>query len=287
MTGPGSPVAQLRRLRAVLRQEREAHGLTQKDVADALDWSTSKLIRIERGPVGISVTDLKALLLHYGVTEASRVDELVAMVRATKTPGWWQKYRDTLPSQFITLLGLEASSVRLRQFQGMLVPGLLQTRAYADAIIKTIDTDPKIIENGLAARMERQKMLGPDGPECFFIVDQSVLHRQIGDAEVMRDQLRQLIDRAGQPNITIQVVPFSAGFHAGMRGAFEIFELSEEQNDYAVDIEQPYEDTLLEEPSVETLEYVNIFMQLEKVALPPAESVQMIEQTLVQMRGAS
>jgi transcriptional regulator with XRE-family HTH domain len=282
-----TPVAQLRRLRGVLRQEREAQGLTQKEVADALDWSTSKVIRIERGPVGISVTDLKALLLQYRVTDTNRVDQLVEMARAAKRPAWWQEYRDIYPSQFINFLGLEASSIRIRQFQSLLVPGLLQIPDYARALMAATMTDAERIQRGVNVRMERQQLRTPDGPELFFILDESVLLRQIGDAEVMRDQLRQLVDLSAEPNITLQVLPFAAGIHRGMSSSFEIFELSDEENDFAVLIEQPYEDTLLDEPSEATRQYVNIFMEMEKIALPPDRSVELIERAITRIGGAS
>jgi len=283
MTRAGTPVAQLRRLRGVLRQERESTGLTQKDVADALDWSLSKLIRIEKGPVGISVTDLKALLLQYQITDKDRVNQLVEMARGARQPAWWDKYRDMSSPQFLRFLGLEASAIRLRQLQITVVPGILQVPEYARTMITPTETVADRIDRGVAIRMERQKLIGADGPEMFFIVDESVLHRSIGGPDVMRAQLLRLIELSDQPNVGIQVLPFTAGMHQGMRSSFEIFELSEAENDYALLIEQPYQDTLIDETSDEVVEYVNLFMELEKLALSPDDSVQLIERVLAQM----
>jgi transcriptional regulator with XRE-family HTH domain len=266
---------------------REASGLTQRDVADALDWSLSKLIRIEKGPVGISVTDVKALLLQYRVTDDHRVDELVEMARAAKRPAWWHKYRDMYSSQFLTFLGLEASSVRIRQSQSLVVPGLLQTEGYARGVIAASESDPDLVGRGVALRLERQQLIGPDGPELFFILDESVLYRLIGDAEVMRGQLHRLVELAGKPSISIQVLPFTAGRHRGVASSFTIFELSEEYGDYSLLIEQPYEDTLIEEPSDQTKEYVAIFRELEKIALSQAESVKLIEKVIGRTGGVS
>ena len=283
MTRAGTPVAQLRRLRGVLRQQRETTGLTQREVADALDWSLSKLIRIEKGPVGISVTDLKALLLQYQITDADRVNELVDMARGARQPAWWDDYRDMAPPQFIRFLGLESSAIRLRQFQILVVPGLLQTPDYARTLIVPAEPVPGRVDRWVQARMNRQKLIGPDGPEMFFVLDESVLQRSIGGPEVMRGQLLRLLELADQPNVTIQVVPFSAGMHEGMRSSFEIFQMSDAENDFAVLIEQPYQDTLIDETSDEVLEYVNIFMELEKVALSPDDSAQLIERVLANM----
>jgi transcriptional regulator with XRE-family HTH domain len=265
----------------VLRRERDRLQLTQKDVAEALDWSPSKLIRIENGTVGISITDLKALLLHYKITDEARVDELVGMARAGKEQAWWHKYRDNHSLQFLTFLGLEASAIRIRQSQGLVVPGLLQTRAYAEAMVAA-EPDAKRREDGVTVRLERQKLLGKDGPELIFILDESVLHRRVGSAAVMREQLLQLKEKAAMPNVSLQVVPFSAGRHRGLLSSFEIFELSTQEDDYALLLEQPYKDVLIEDSSEETREYVGIFRELEKIALSGAETIELIEKVLQQ-----
>lgn len=283
----GNPISQLRKLRAELRQQREAVRLTQKEVADALDWSPSKLIRIEKGPVGISVTDVRALLQHYGVTESDRVHELVEMARASKKPTWWHQYRDHYSSQFFTFLALESSSIRLRQFQGLVIPGLLQHPDYTRALMGTAMPDPDDVQRGFDIRTTRQQLLDDTDRESFFIVDEAVLHRVVGSPEIMRAQLRKLIEVGELPNVTVYVLPFSAGAHKGMKGSFEIIELSESQDDYALLLEQPYADRLIEETSDETREYVSIFLELEKIAPSPTESVAIIERVLATFGGES
>ena len=129
-----TPLGEHRRLMVELRQARDGLKQTQREVAEALEWSTSKLIRIENGSVGISVTDLRALLLHYGVTEQVHVERLVGMARASKKSMWWHEFREYLPQQFATFLGLEASASTIRQFQGLLVPGLLQSQSYIQTL---------------------------------------------------------------------------------------------------------------------------------------------------------
>ncbi|HEY1572117.1 MAG TPA: helix-turn-helix transcriptional regulator [Pseudonocardiaceae bacterium] len=270
-----NPTSQLRRLRTELRQRRDAVQLTQREVAEALDWSPSKVIRIERGPVGISVTDVRALLQHYRVTDAQQVEMLVDLARASKKPAWWHQYRDDYSAQFITFLGLEASSVRIRQFQGYVVPGLLQHPDYIRALV-TRTTD---LDRDVAMRRNRQNLIG-EGPELNFIVDEAVLHRIIGSPEIMRTQLRWLVQQQAQPNVTIQVVPFSVGVHNGMKGSFTILELSDEQDDYALLLEQSYEDRLIEDTSDETRQFVQIFSELKQIALSPADSVALVERVI-------
>jgi transcriptional regulator with XRE-family HTH domain len=282
MTRGVTPLSQLRRLRSELRQERDKLRLTQKDVADALDWSPSKLIRIENGTVGISITDLKALLLNYKIINEDRVDELVAMARAGKEQAWWHKYRDNYSKQFLTFLGLESSAIRLRQFQSLAVPGILQTRDYARVLVSQGLADEERIQTGVAVRLQRQKLLEPGGPDSYFILDESVLRRRVGSPEIMREQLNRLKELAALPNVTIQVVPFAAGRHRGLLGSFEIFELSDQEDDYALLLEQPYKDVLIEDSSEETREYVVIFRELEKVALGEEESVKFIDKVLAE-----
>ena len=281
-----TPVSQLRRLRGELRQTRESLRLTQREVAEALDWSSSKLIRIENGPVGISVTDVRALLHHYKITAEDRVEQLVEMARASKRPAWWHRYRDIYSKRFLDFLGLEASSIRMRQFQGLVMPGLLQTPDYARALLHFYLSDEERITRGVAVRMERQVLLGPDGPQLFFIVDEAVLRRMIGGPEVMRSQLRHLKTLAAQPSVSIQAIPFSAGVHKGMKSSFEIFELSDQEDDYALLLEQPYDDVLIDESSEETREYVSIFFELEKVAYSRADTLKLIDRVLDQMEDS-
>jgi transcriptional regulator with XRE-family HTH domain len=281
-----TPVRQLRRLRVELRRRRDALRLTRKEVAEALDWSASKLIRIERGPVGISVTDVRALLQHYRVTDAARVDALVEMARASKKPVWWHQYREFYAPAFLTFIGLEASSVRVRQFQGLVVPGLLQHRDYAGAMIGSRKPDDQRVVLATDVRMNRQQLLEREGHESSFIIDESVLYRMIGSPDVMRAQLNHLIELGERPNVTIQVVPFSVGTHKGMKGSFELLELSESQDDYAVLLEQPYEDHLIEDTSDETREYVHIFGELEKIALSPVDSAALIRTVIASTGGA-
>ena len=279
-----TPSAEHRRLRGQLRRAREAAKLTQKDVAEALEWSTSKLIRIENGSVGISITDLKALLLHYEITDPGAVDRFVEMARASKKSAWWQEYRSHIGQAFLSFIGLEASALRVRQYQNLLVPGLLQTEAYIGNLAAIGARNEEHARLITEVRARRQDLITAEGGvEAFFIMDESVLYRQIGDHAVMREQLLRIKDRAEQPNISVQIVPFNAGVHRGMKSSFEIMEISEQPDDYALLLETVYKDQLIPDPTDETREFFQIFLELEKLALPATESMQLIGKRLEEM----
>ncbi|MFC0432659.1 helix-turn-helix transcriptional regulator [Kutzneria buriramensis] len=280
-----TPLSEQRKLRRVLRQAREGKGMTQKDVTDALDWSPSKLIRIENGAVGISVTDLKALLLHYGVTDTVRVDELVQMLRFSKQSAWWQKYRDLGDSTWLAWLGIEWSAIRICQFQNLVVPGLLQSPGYIRALMALGSPAPETKERFIDLRLQRQKLIElDDGPEMSFVLDEVTLHRVIGDVATTREQLRHLREVvATRPKVSVRVLPFDGGVHKGMESSFSIYELSDEPNDYALQMDGAVKDRLLVDPSDETNEYVHVFAELEKVALPAGETVKIIDRRLAEL----
>lgn len=281
MVRPGeTPQSEHRRLMVALRQAREARQLTQKDVADALEWSASKLIRIERGAVGISVTDLKALLLQYEITDVDEVDRMVAMARASKKAAWWQEYREMLPQDFYTFIGLEASAARIRQYHGLVVPGLIQSEGYIKAILGSGRDSPEVARRGLEVRLRRQELLTENGPECLFLVDEAVLYRQLGDDAVMREQLTKFLDYADHPRVRIRILPFAGGVHRAMKNYFEILELSGEPDDYALLVDHAYKDQLLQVPNDETRTFVELFRVLKANALSAADSHRVIEARL-------
>lgn len=279
-----SPVAQQRKLLSVLKDARDALDYTQQSVADALDWSPSKVLRIEQGKSGISVTDLKALLLHYGITDPVQVAELVELARATKRPSWMSQHKG-FGKDFVQFVELESVAIRCRYVQASIISGLLQTRAYATAMVGADGADPATVERGVEVRLHRQEILGPDGPEIFMIIDESAFHRVVGGPEVMREQLLHIKDVAAYDNVSVQVVPFSAGVHSAMKGSFSILELSEDEEDFTLFLEQVYSDTLLNDDSERVREYLNYFFQLEKFALPASETPRIIDERLKHLGG--
>ena len=229
-----SPVVQRRRLRTELRKARQDAGLTQEQVADAMDWSLSKVIRIEAGTVGISTTDLKALLSHYQIDDPDLTSQLVALARAARERSWWSVYRDAAPPGVLQLIGYEAASYIIRNFETLLIPGLLQTEDYARAVVMTLEegATAERVNTSVEIRMRRQEQLDRDDPPLlFFILDEAVVRRLIGGRDVMRRQIHSLIEAAAKPNVTIEVVPFSAGTHPGLRGPFVIIEFPDPGDD--------------------------------------------------------
>ncbi len=282
MTRAHSPVVSQRRVLAEIREAREALQLTQKDVAEALDWSTSKLIRIENGTVGLSITDLKALLLHYGITDRDRVETYVAMAKAGREPGWWDQFKRTSSPEFVKFLGLESAAVILRQYQLHLVPGLLQVPEYTRSLVVQATGDTEVQERRIRLRTQRQERLEDPELEHFFILDESVLHRRVTDGESWRKQLTHLREVARKPNVTVQVLPFKAGWVEGMQSSFELLQLSEQANDLFLNLEQPDGDVFFDDVigAEKAAQFIRIFYRLEDAALSPDETPDFIDQML-------
>ena len=221
------PVVQRRRLRTELRRARQEAGLTQEAVAAEMDWSLSKIIRIETGSVGISTNDLTALLRLYHFVDAARIRELVALAREARQQSWWSKYRGSVPPAFFQFIEYEAAASFIREYQPLLIPGLLQTEEYATAVVRQYrdDFSPKTIKARVEIRMMRQQLIEQSrSPLLFFILDEAVVQRLIGDENLRRAQVERLISMAKRSNVTIEIVPFRAGIHRAMGENFSILE---------------------------------------------------------------
>lgn len=274
MAQGGTPVVQQRRLRAELRRARDAAGRTQKDVAGALGWSTSKVIRIETGAVAVSTSDVMALLHYYGIKD-DRAEELLAVTRA-KEEMWWDKYA-YFGQAFLNMLSYETSASHIRQFQNLVVPGLLQTREYAQAVMEAYTPDSKMVADGMTVRMRRQDLLTEDGPEYTVVLDESVVRRRVKDTRVQLDQLVKLRKQAGHPRISIQVVPFTAGVVAAMRVSFAIFEFPSDEEDHVVNIEHPHQMALIRDDAEVASDYLESFSDLQDIALSTEESAKFLD----------
>ena len=225
MTPLQNPVVGRKRLRIALRRAREASGRTQEQVADAMDWSLSKVIRIETGAVSVSVNDVRALLNLYSVMDKTRVAEIIELARVARLRPWWYAYRDHYSQAFQSYLDLEAGAKLLKFWQPSIVPGLLQTEAYARAVI-SLGYDPSAtdeIDRRARLRMERkQLLLRPDAPKLWAVLDEAVLRRPIGGVDVLRGQIQSLIELTDLPGVRLQVMPFASGGHAASGGAFSL-----------------------------------------------------------------
>ncbi|MDX3194020.1 helix-turn-helix transcriptional regulator [Streptomyces sp. MN03-5084-2B] len=282
MTRAHSPVASQRRVLGAVREAREALQLTQKDVAEALDWSVSKLIRIENGSVGLSITDLKALLLHYGITDRDRVETYVAMAKAGRQPGWWDGYKQTSSPEFLKFLGLESAAVIIRQYQLHLIPGLLQVPEYTRSLVAKNTGDPDEQDRRINLRTERQKRLQDTELEHFFVLDESVLRRRVTDVEGWRSQLHRLREVSQQSNVTLRILPFEAGWIDGMQSSFELLQLSELENDLFLNLSQPDGDLFFDDVigAEKAAQFSRIFYRLEDAALTPEDTPGFIDKML-------
>ncbi|MEU6850631.1 helix-turn-helix transcriptional regulator [Actinacidiphila alni] len=240
-----SPVVRRRRLGLELRALRELAGLKGDEAAKRLKWSNSKLSRIELGRSPVTPADVTKLLDLYDVRDDERRDELAKLNREAKRKGWWQLYSD-IP--YSTYIGLEAEASTVLTYQHV-IPGLLQTEDYAKAINEatmmglTVDA----LEARLEVRMQRQGVLTkPDPLELRAVLDEAALRRVVGGKEVMAAQLELLLALGEQPNIIIQVIPFSAGAHHGtLVGPFNILQYTHPADPDVVYLEgssDPYPD---------------------------------------------
>jgi transcriptional regulator with XRE-family HTH domain len=273
-----SPTARGRRLRYELRRLREEAGLTHSDVGRLLEWSPSKVSRIETGQSRAQTGDVRDMLEIYGITAQATIEALVQLAREARRRGWWTRYTDVLGSG--TYVGLEAEAATVHTYESMYIPGLLQTEDYAQTVIRAILTrpDPESMKRSLAARMARQEILTqPDAPEIWAILDESVISRPVGGPEIMSAQLQHLIEVSMRPNtpVTLQVMPFTAGAHPGMNGPFVILGFHAPTDPPMVYLETATDGLYLDEPG-DVERYTLRFNHLVARALGPDESRTMI-----------
>jgi transcriptional regulator with XRE-family HTH domain len=277
---PG-PAVQRRRLRTELRRARQEAALTQDEVAEAMEWSLSKIIRIEAGTVGVSANDLKALLGYYRVNDPEEVASLLALARASRERPWQSAYRDVAPQRLLQFIELEAPAFVSRNFQPLFIPGLLQTEDYARVMMGLLKADlpEEGIDSLVEVRMRRQELIDrADSPLLFFILDEAATRRLVGGPKVMREQLRRLTELAVRPRITIEVVPFSAGAHYGMQGSFVIQEFPDPGDADALYQEGPQGELLsLDDPEL-ILHYRQVFEDLRHLSLGPEESLSFLHE---------
>ncbi|WP_030170053.1 helix-turn-helix domain-containing protein [Spirillospora albida] len=268
-----------------LRRLREEAGLTQLEVANEMDWSESKQIKIERGNIPIRVPDVRALLVHYGLVGPERQEEtdaIIQLARDARRKGWWHSYGDAVPAWFEPFLGLETEATAIRTYQSELIHGLLQTPAYYRSFMaRSISVStPDDVERKLAVRAERQARLEkPDAPSYWTIINEAALLRSPGDGRLHREQLEYIVERAKLPCVTIQVLSFRAGMHPAMDGPFEILGFPESLDLDVVYMESQTGALYLEE-SLQVARYNAIFDQLRAKAMGPDESLAFVERLI-------
>ena len=276
MNDNASPMVQRRRLRVELLNARLNMGLAQKQVAKAMVWSLSKVVRIETAQTGISINDLKALLSLYGIKDKNHIDQFVALAKAAKQAPWWRPYAEFMPRGLLELVDYESAASTVSQFETVFVPGILQIEEYTSAILGFF-YDEKISDERMAAlidfRTRRRSLLtSENAPKFSFVLDASVVQRLVGSPVRMIRQLRHLVDVTELPNVMIQVVPFSAGLYPGMKGPFEVVQFEDAPEGGVVFVEEPRDSFISDDPG-EVQDYQNTFNRITEVALEPSDSI--------------
>ncbi|KRV50028.1 XRE family transcriptional regulator [Wenjunlia vitaminophila] len=272
-----NPTVRRRRLGAELRKLREARGMTAEEVATRLLVSQSKISRLENGRRSISQRDVRDLCQVYGVEDRRIVESLMTMARESRQRGWWHAFGDIPYSVYI---GLEAEAASIRTYHSLVVPGLLQTRAYAEAVVSGTgpENTPQQVLKQVEVRMKRQDRIREAEPVRFWaVLDEAALRRVVGDPQTMREQLEHLVDLSMLPHLTVQVIPFSVGAHPGMTGAFSILEFQEANDSDVVYLEGVTSDLYLEREADVHL-YTVMYEHLRAEALSPEQSRALIAQ---------
>jgi transcriptional regulator with XRE-family HTH domain len=272
------PTVRRRRLGSELRKLRDASGMKLEEVAAELGVAPSTLSRIETGKAPTKSAYLSQMLEMYGVTDPAQRQVLVDMAREGHRKGWWAAYDDVLPSGFDIFVGLEAETTGIRSYENSVVYGLLQTQDYARAVLRELlprHTDEQI-DRQVDLRMARQRRLDEEPAlDLWVIHDEAVIRRAVGGAAVMRGQLTRLLEVGARPGMTLQVLPFESGAHAGMRGPFSILEFPDRTDSRIAHVESMGGFIYMEKDR-EVRTCSDAFDRLRAAALAPGASADLI-----------
>ncbi len=271
-----NPTVRRRRLGQELRRLRELKGMTAEEVAERLLVSQSKISRLENGRRSISQRDVRDLCGVYEVEDHRIVDSLMQMAKDSRQQGSWHSFGDIPYSVYI---GLETDAASLRVYDPQVVPGLLQTRPYAEALITGAlpETTPTDIEKRVQVRMRRQERIAaPENPlRLWTVLDESALRRVVGTRALMREQLEYLVEQSQLPHVTVQVIPFDMGAHPGLNGQYAILEFPDASDSSVVYIEGVTSDLYLEKAN-DVQQYSVMYEHLRAQALNVEQSRQLI-----------
>nr|WP_206315141.1 helix-turn-helix transcriptional regulator [Streptomyces sp. C1-2] len=271
-----NPTVRRRRLGQELRRLRELKGMTAEEVAERLLVSQSKISRLENGRRSISQRDVRDLCGVYEVEDVRIVDSLMQMAKDSRQQGWWHSFGDIPYSVYI---GLETDAASLRIYDPQVVPGLLQTRPYAEALIAGAlpETASADIDKRVQVRMRRQERISaPENPlRLWTVLDEAALRRVVGSRLVMREQLEHLVEQSQLPHVTVQVIPFEMGAHPGLNGQYAILEFPDTADSSVVYIEGVTSDLYLEK-AADVQKYSVMYEHLRAQALNVEQSREVI-----------
>jgi Domain of unknown function (DUF5753)/Helix-turn-helix domain len=279
----GGPTVRRMLLGAQLRRLRAEAGISREDAGEAIRASAWKIHRLENGQVGYKERDVTDLVTLYGVTDPVEIATFITMAREANMPGWWNAYSDVLPQWFRAYVDLEAVAAQIRTYEGQFVPGLLQTEAYMRALMHGTlrDNRPEELERRVTLRLTRQRLLvQDDGPWLWAVVDEAALRRPVGGRKVLRVQIERLIEASRLPSVTLQVLPFSAGAHTAMVGAFSILRFADPELPDVVYLEHVTNALYLDKPD-DVEEYAHIMSSVGVYGAPPEQTEEILRQLLL------
>ena len=271
------PTLRRRRLGSELKRCREQAGMTQEQVSKFFEWHAAKVTRIETARVAVTPRDVKDLLTLYGVQDEPYRETLMTLARLSRERTWWTDYRDLMrPGNFV---GLEAEASWSRVWEPIVLPGLLQTEAYMRALMtsgRRADA-PESVDRRIRLRLRRQdRLIEPNPLNLWAVIDESVVHRVVGGPAVMREQLQRLLDTGALANVTIQILPFTAGEHVFLGGSAALLEFPERAHSDVVYLEGLAGDYYEEQPQ-EVARYRDEFERLASNALDAEASAALIQ----------
>ncbi|MFF8032563.1 MULTISPECIES: helix-turn-helix domain-containing protein [unclassified Streptomyces] len=281
----GRPTVRSRRLGAALRRYRLAARLDQPQAAEVIAAHQTRVSRIETGHVIARPIEIRAMLKAYGVDDDEVREKLEALAKQSKRRGWWLEHAEHLRPDYVDHIALEDDATYIRQWQPVLVPGLLQTAAYAEGVIAAGPdyVAPEVVGQLVKVREGRQAKIEEGGASYTAILWEAVVVHPLVEVGIHREQLSAILELAKRKNVTVQVLPFSAGALAATTSAFSSFSFDSEPVVEAVTLENLRGTSVLEAPEDLTA-YANMYDQLRSAALAPEASARLIRDVLRSMK---
>lgn len=270
-----------RRLGAALRQHRQAAKLDQPQAAEVIASSQARISRVESGHATPRVIEVRLLLDAYGVDDVEVRLKLEELAKHSKNRGWWLEHATHLRPGYLDHIALEDDATYIREWQPVMVPGLLQTPAYAEAVIAGGPhyLDQERITQLVAVRVGRQAKIEEGGASYAAILWEPVVAHPLASVELHREQLSAILEAGKRKNVTVQVLPYSAGILAGYSSAFYSFSFGDEPTVEAVAMDNLRGTSVLE-GAEDLAAYANAFDLLRSAALAPEASVKLIRGVL-------
>jgi transcriptional regulator with XRE-family HTH domain len=268
-----------RRLRLALRQARLDAKLTQEAVAAKLMWSKSKIVRIELGTVPVTPTDVRVMLQAYGVEDSSRIEELFDLAKDARADKGLTPFNDVLSDEALVLFNSEPAAKVIYKYEPSVFPGLFQTQEYARSLLRALRYSEEQIEKRLEVREQRQRMLeSDDHPDLIFIIGETAFSRPAGNDDVMREQIAHLLEMSKLDGVSIYILPFAAGVHRAMGGAFTVLQFKDPELPDLLYLENAVGERATDEDKEEISKYLELFAELQEMSSEYESAEKLVEQ---------